>query len=95
LSRGNALLSAKVTRAQQGDGRFFSGLGNHAEPDPAALDIENVLRGIALGKGPLFVAKVNNRSAQSGLRKKGPGVKVALLLEWNVDIAFLYVLLRT
>ena len=55
----------KSPGASKCDGGFFACPGDHAEPDAPALDVKNVFSRIALGKGPLFVGEMNNRSAQA------------------------------
>jgi hypothetical protein len=81
LGQGDALFPAKIPRAQQRHGRFFTCLGQDAQPDPAALNIKNALSSIALGKGVLFGIQMNHGSAQAGLRKKGPRIKVTFFLK--------------
>ena len=74
--------------AQQGDGCFFPSSGDHAEPDPATLNIENAVRNVALGKRPLFVAKMNKGSAQAGGGEECRSIKIALLVKRYVDIGY-------
>jgi hypothetical protein len=88
MRQGDALLAAELTRPQQGDGRFFSGPGNHTEPDPAALNVKDIVGRVTLGKGPLSDAEMNNFSAQAAGGQKLGRIKVALL-QWDVDMCSL------
>jgi hypothetical protein len=71
--------------AKQCDGCFFPCSGDHAEPDPATLNIKDAVRNVTLGKGPLFVAEMNNGSAQAAGGEEGCSIKIALLVKWYVD----------
>jgi hypothetical protein len=80
MRRGDALFPAKLTRAQQGDGRLFPRPGYHAEPDAAALDVKHAVSMVTLRKGQIFVAKMHDYPAQAAGGQKRCRVEVALFL---------------
>ena len=80
------ILPTKLPRAQQGDGCFFSCSGYYAEPDPAALNVIDIVGSITLAEGTLLIAKMKNCSAHAGGGKKCRSIKVALFFKWKIDI---------
>ena len=85
MRQSDALLPAKLTVAQERNGCFFPCSGDHAEPDPATLNIKDVVGNVALGKGPFFGVEMNNGPAQATGCKECCCIEVALFIEWYVD----------
>jgi len=68
LIRGDASLAHEIAGAEQRDGCFLALFGQHAEPDPPLLDIEDCVRTLSLGKDHLLRAVVTKSPADASSR---------------------------
>jgi hypothetical protein len=70
IRRRYAFLAQKIAGAQYGDCRFFAALGDHADPDPALLDVKDCCGYFTLGENRLPFPQFDNGPARAGFGQK-------------------------
>jgi len=68
LIRGDASLAQEISGAEQRNGCFPALFGEHAEPHPPFLNVEDSIRTLSLRKDDFFPAIAMNSLAEAGSR---------------------------
>ena len=79
--RGEALLTDEVAGGQERDGCFLAVVGDDSELCPAALEIEDGVCPVALGKEGLRWFQIDDSSTEARVRKKGGRVGCGEVLD--------------
>jgi hypothetical protein len=71
MIRGETSFTHEIAGAQQRDGRFLTLFGDHTQPNPPLLDVEDRVGTFSLGENGLLRAIAKNRSAHASTPQKG------------------------